>query len=111
MSSPSCCKPRSRAPGIAAVALIIIAGTAADKVGPEAHRVVYVAAEVLRSIAVITAIAIATAIAVWVIACLVRWWLGHRDAQPGDVLQASVTAWQPVGTDTEAPLHGVRRPW
>lgn len=100
MSRPSCCEPRSQAPGVAAVALIIGAGIAADKVRPEAHRLIHIAAEVLRSIAVITAITIAVAITAWVIACVVRWWLGHRDAQPGNVLQATVTAWQPVRTDT-----------
>jgi hypothetical protein len=100
MGRPSCCKPRSQAPGIAAVALIIGAGIAADKIRPEVRRIVHVTIEVLRSIAVITAITITTAIAAWVIACLIRWWLGHRDAHPGNVLQASVTACQPVGTDT-----------
>ena len=49
MCRPSCCKPRSQAPGVAAIALIIGAGIVAGKIGPHVARIVHVAAEVLRS--------------------------------------------------------------
>jgi phosphate/sulfate permease len=80
--------------------LIIGAGVAASKIRPEAQRILHVAAEVLRSIAVITATIVAVAIAAWVLAYLVRWWLRHRDPQPGKAHPTTVTAWPPARTVT-----------
>jgi hypothetical protein len=101
MCRPSCCKPRSQAPGVAAVALIIGAGIAAAKIRPEAHRIAHVAGEVLRSLAVITATTVAVAIAAWVLAHLVRWWLRHLNARPGQVPPTTVTAWPAAGSVTD----------
>src|SRR5437764_11181095 len=95
MCRPSCCKPRSHGPGIAAAVLIIGAGVAAAKIRPEAHRILHDAAEVLRSIAVITAATVAVAIAAWVLGHLVRWWLRHQDAHSGRARPVAVTAWPP----------------
>jgi hypothetical protein len=79
MCRPSCCdKPRSQAPGVAAVALIIGAGLAADKIGPHMARIVHDVADVLRIIALTTGILVAVAIAAWITTRLVRWRLTHR---------------------------------
>src|SRR5215470_7546302 len=78
MCRPSCCKPRSQAPGVAAVLLIIGAGVVADKIGPHAARIVHDVVEVLRIIALTTGIIIAVAITAWITTRLVRWRLTHR---------------------------------
>ena len=52
MGRPSCCKPRSQAPGVAAVALIIGAGLAADKIGPHVPGSRMSSIDVLRTVAV-----------------------------------------------------------
>jgi hypothetical protein len=83
MGRPSCCdKPPSQAPGIAAVALIIGAGLAADKIGPHMASIAHDAADVLRIIALTTGILVAVAIAAWITTRPVRWRLTHR-SQPG----------------------------
>jgi hypothetical protein len=81
MCRPSCCKPRSQAPGIAAAALIIGAGLTATKIRPEAHKIMHDVIDVLHTMAVTTAVIVAVTIAAWVSAQLVRWWLGHRHTQ------------------------------
>jgi hypothetical protein len=81
MGRPSCCKPRSQAPGIAAVALIIGAGVAASKIRPEAHRIEHDAAEVLRIAAVTTGAIAAAAITAWILILLARWRLRRRQAE------------------------------
>jgi hypothetical protein len=83
MCRPSCCKPRSQAPGVAAVALIIGAGILAAKIRPEAHKIMHDVIDVLRTMAVTTAVIVAITIAAWVTTQLVRWWLGHRQTQYG----------------------------
>jgi hypothetical protein len=103
MCRPSCCKPRSQAPGIAAVALIIGAGIAATKIRPEAHRILYVAVDVLRTSAVIIAVTAAVAMVAWVLTQAVRWWLRHRNACPAPGVPAAVTAWSPA-----SPVTGQR---
>ena len=88
MCRPSCCnKPRSQAPGIAAIALIIGAGLGADKIGPHMARIVHDAAEVLRIAALTTGIVIAVAIAAWITPQLMRWRLTQR-SQLGHVTDA-----------------------
>jgi hypothetical protein len=78
----SCCQhSRSQAPGVAAVAVIIGAGLAADKIGPHMARIAHDVLDVLRTIALITAVTVAASIAAWATARLVRWWLVRRNAQ------------------------------
>src|SRR5690242_2783032 len=85
MGRPSCCdKSRSQAPGIAAIALIIGAGLAADKIGPHMARIVHDTAEVLRIAALATGIVIAVALAAWITTQLMRWRLTQR-SQLGQV--------------------------
>jgi hypothetical protein len=81
MSRPSCCKPRSQVPGVAAVALIIGAGVAASKIRPEAHRIEHDAAQVLRIAAVTTGAIAAVAITAWILIVLVRWRLRCRQTE------------------------------
>jgi hypothetical protein len=81
MGRPSCCKPRSQVPGVAAVALIIGAGVAASKIRPEARRIEHDAAEVLRIAAVTTGAIAAAAITAWILILLVRWRLRRRQAE------------------------------
>ena len=78
MCRPSSCKPRSQAPGVAAVALIIGAGLAADKVGSHVARIAHVVIDVLRTVAVKTLTIVAVAIAAWATGVVVRWWLRQQ---------------------------------
>ena len=87
---PSCCnKPQSQAPGVAAVALIVGAGVAIGKIRPEVARIVHITAEVLRILALTTMTIVVIAVAAWVTTRLLRWWFGHRGAQPGHLHQAN----------------------
>ena len=96
MCRPSCCdKSRSQAPGIAAIALIIGAGLAADKIGPHMARIVHDTAEVLRIAALTTGIVIAVAIAAWITTQLMRWRLTQR-SQLGQVTDAGKLHVRPV---------------
>jgi hypothetical protein len=81
MRRPSCCKPRSQAPGIAAVALIIGAGILAGKGRHVADRVLHDVAEVLRVAAITTGAIAAAAITAWILILLVRWRLRRRQAE------------------------------
>jgi ADP-ribosylglycohydrolase len=81
MGRPSCCKPRSQAPGIAAVALIIGAGILAGKGRLIADRVLHDVIEVLRIAAITTAAIAAAAITAWILILLVRWQLRRRQAE------------------------------
>jgi hypothetical protein len=81
MCKPNCCKPRSQAPGIAAVALIIGAGILAGKGRQIADRVLHEVAEVLRIAAITTGAIAAAAITTLILILLVRWWLRCRQAE------------------------------
>jgi hypothetical protein len=81
MRRPSCCKPRSQAPGIAAVALIIGAGILAGKGRLIADRVLHDVVEVLRIAAITTGAIAAAAITAWILILLVRWRLRRRQAE------------------------------
>jgi hypothetical protein len=83
MGRPSCCKPRSQAPSVAAVALIIGAGLAADKIGSHVARIAHVAVDVLRTVAVTTLTIVAVVIAAWATGVVVRWWLGRQKTRDG----------------------------
>jgi hypothetical protein len=76
-----CCKPRSQAPGIAAVVLIIGAGILAGKGHLIADRAMHDVAEVLRIAAVTTGAIAAAAITAWIVILLVRWRLRCRQAE------------------------------
>jgi hypothetical protein len=81
MRRPPCCKPRSQAPGIAAVALIIGAGILAGKGRLIADRVLHDVIEVLRIAAVTTGAIAAAGIMTWIVILLVRWRLRRRQAE------------------------------
>jgi hypothetical protein len=91
MSRPSCCKPRSQAPGIAAVALIIGAGILAGKGRLIADRALHDVVEVLRIAAVTTGAIAAAAITAWILILLVRRRLRRRQAE-GQVTAKVVSA-------------------
>jgi hypothetical protein len=88
MGRQPCCKPRSQAPGIAAVALIIGAGILAGKGRHIAGRVLHDVVEVLRIAAVTTGAVAAAAVTAWILILLVRWQLRRRQA--GDQVTAKV---------------------
>jgi hypothetical protein len=98
MCRPSCCKPRSQAPGVAAVALIIGAGLAAGKLRPEAQRIMHDVIDVLRIIGLTITVIAAVTIVAWAAARLVRCWLDCRKAQGGRV---HPVANQPMSVRTE----------
>jgi hypothetical protein len=98
MCRPSCCKPRSQAPGVVAVALIIGAGLAADKIRPEAQRIMHDVINVLRIIGLTITATIAVTIVAWAAARLVRWWLGRQKTRDGRMQPA---AHQPMSAHTE----------
>jgi hypothetical protein len=81
MGRPSCCKPHSQAPGIAAVVLIIGAGILAGKGRHIAGRVLHDVVEVLRIAAVVTGAIAAAVITAWIVILLVRWRLRRRQAE------------------------------
>jgi hypothetical protein len=84
MRRPSCCRPRSQGPGIAAVALIIGAGILAGKAGKGrliADRVLHDIVQVLRIAAITTGAIAAAAITAWILILLVRWRLRRRQAE------------------------------
>jgi hypothetical protein len=101
MCRPSCCKPHSQTPGVAAVALIIGAGIAVDKIRPEMARIVHIATEVLRILALTTMTIVAVTIAAWASTWLLRWWLRRCEAQSGHLRQGSST-----GTSHLRPPQG-----
>jgi hypothetical protein len=78
MGRPSCCKPRSQTPGVAAVALIIGAGLAADKIGPHVARIAHNVIDVLRTVAVTTLTIVAIVIATWATGVVIRCWLARQ---------------------------------
>jgi hypothetical protein len=81
MCRPSCCKPRSQAPGVAAVALVIGAGIAVHKIGHEVAQIAHEVINVLLLIALGTGAAAAVAVTVWVMTWLTFWWLRRQKAQ------------------------------
>jgi hypothetical protein len=81
MRRQPCCKPRSQAPGVAAVALIIGAGILAGKGRHIAGRVLHDVAEVLRIAAITTGVIAAVAITAWIVILLVRWQMRRRQTE------------------------------
>ena len=92
MGRPSCCKPRSQAPGVAAVVLIIGAGILAGKSRHIADRVLHDVAEVLRIAAVTTGAIAAAAITAWIVILLVRWHSAVAKPRPGHAKVARARA-------------------
>jgi len=80
MCRPSCCKPRSQAPGIAAVAVIIGAGIAVHKISHILARIAHDIINALLLIALTAGAIAAAAITIWMVTWVVRWWLRHRTA-------------------------------
>ena len=82
MCRPSCCKPRSQAPGVAAVALIIGAGIiAVHKISHVLAQIAHEVINVLLLIALGTGAAAAVAVTIWVMTWLTFWWLRRQKAQ------------------------------
>jgi hypothetical protein len=81
MGRPPCCKPRSQAPGLAAVALIIGAGILAGKGRHIVDRALHDVVEVLRIAALTTSAIAAAAITAWILTLLARWRLRRRQAE------------------------------
>ena len=90
MCRPSCCKPRSQAPGVAAVAVVIGAGIiAVHKIGHVLAQIAHDTINALLLIELTIGGIAAAAITIWAITALVRWRLRHRTAQPGQIRPAA----------------------
>ena len=98
MSRPSCCdNSRSQGAGIAAVAVILGAAAIAAKIGPIVARIVHIALEVIRVVALTAAVVLIFTVAAWLAVVIVRWWLRHHGARRQAILQpVNATAWRDV---------------
>ena len=83
MCRPSCCKPRSQAPGVAAVALIIVAGIAVHKISHVLAQIAHEVINVLLLIALIAGAVAAVILAAWIMSWLVCWWLRRQKPHQG----------------------------
>ena len=98
MCRPSCCdNPRGQGAGIAAVAVIVGAAVIAAKIGPIVARIVHIALEVIRVVALTAAVVLIFTVAAWLAVVIVRWWLRHHGARRQAILQpVNATAWRDV---------------
>jgi hypothetical protein len=77
---PSCCdNPRGQGPGIAAVALIMLAVLVAARIGPIVGRIIRTVLEVIRIAALTTGVVLALAAVTWAAIVITRWQLHRRD--------------------------------
>jgi len=104
MCRPSCCNnSRGQGAGIAAVALIVGAAFIVAKIGPIVARIVHIALEVIRVVALIAAVVLMFTVAAWLTVMIVRWWLRHHDARRQAILQpVNATAWRDVPTGDQS---------
>jgi hypothetical protein len=104
MCRPSCCdNSRGQGTGIAAVAVILGAAVIAAKIGPIVARIVQIALEVFRVVALTAAVVLMFTVAVWLTVMIVRWWLRHYDARRQAILQpVNITAWRDVPTGDQS---------
>ena len=98
MCRPSCCKPRSQAPGVAAVALIIGAGIAVHKISHVLAQIAHDTINVLLLITLGAGVAAAVAITAWVMSWLVCWWLRRHKAQQ-DQARSVLSQFRPARTE------------
>jgi hypothetical protein len=76
MCRPPCCNDSGgQGAGIAAVALIMLAALIAAKVGPIVAKVVHVALEVIRLVALTTGLVVVLAAITWAAIVITRWQL------------------------------------
>jgi hypothetical protein len=74
MCRPPCCNNTgSQDPGIAAVAVIMVAALAAAKIGPVVARIVHTVAEVIRLVALTTGVVVVLAAVTWAAIAITRW--------------------------------------
>jgi hypothetical protein len=81
MCKPSCCNnTRGQGPGIAAVALIMLAVLAVARIGPIVAHIVRTVVEVIRVAAVTTGVVLALAAVTWAAITITRWQLQRHTA-------------------------------
>jgi hypothetical protein len=79
MCRPPCCNQGgSQGPGIAAVALIMLAALIAAKVGPIMAHIIHVVLDVIRLVALTTGLVVALAVLTWAAIVITRWQLRRR---------------------------------
>jgi hypothetical protein len=82
MCRPSCCKPSNEGTGIAAAAVIAVAGFAYTKIGPAMATILHTITVVL-TVLLLTAVTVLAAILVtWATVRIVRTRRAHRQAVP-----------------------------
>jgi len=98
MSRPSCCdNSRGQGAGIAAVVVILAAAFIVAKIGPIVVKIVHIALEVIRVVALTAAVVLIFTVAAWLAVVIVRWWLRHHGARRQAILQpVNATAWRDV---------------
>jgi hypothetical protein len=89
---PSCCNNKgSQGPGIAAVALIMLAVLAAAKIGPIVARIVHTVLEVIRIAALTTGLVLALAAVTWAAIVITRWQRHRRTATVASQIPIAAT--------------------
>ena len=98
MCRPSCCdNSRGQGAGIAAVVVILAAAFIVAKIGPIVVKIVHIALEVIRVVALTAAVVLIFTVAAWLAVVIVRWWLRHHGARRQAILQpVNATAWRDV---------------
>ena len=98
MCRPSCCdNSRGQGAGIAAVVVILAAAFIVAKIGPIVVKIVHIALEVIRVVALTAAVVLIFTVAAWLAVVIVRWWLRHHGARRQAILQpVNITAWRDV---------------
>ena len=98
MCKPSCCNnTRGQGPGIAAVALIMLAVLAVARIGPIVAHIVRTVVEVIRVAAVTTGVVLALAAVTWAAITITRWQLRRKAlaAKATQMVTASTIRVQP----------------
>jgi hypothetical protein len=79
MCRPPCCNDSGgQGPGIAAVAVIMVAALLAAKIGPVVARIVHTVVEVIRLVALTTGLVVALAAVTWAAIVITRWQLQRK---------------------------------
>ena len=83
MCRPSCCNNGGgQGAGIAAAAILAVTvAIAAIKIGHVVARIIHIAMELFRIVALTTLTVLAATVAAWLAIRATRWWLRHRGAQ------------------------------
>ena len=103
MCKPPCCNDSGgQGPGIAAVAVIMVAALVAAKIGPVMASIVHAVLEVIRLAALTTGLVMALAVLTWAAITITRWQL-RRKALAADATQM-VTA-STIRVQPSQPAH------